>query len=281
MNQMTQQVGTLYLCPTPIGNLDDITVRVLETLKSVDLVAAEDTRRSLQLLNHFGIKKPMTSYFEHNKRQRGMEILAHLQKGESVALVTDAGMPAISDPGEDLVKLCIEQQVPIVPLPGPNAALTALIASGLPTGRFSFQGFLSMNKKNRREHLNAVSHYTDTLIFYEAPHKLKSTLQDLLDCLGNRNIVLCRELTKKFEEFVRLDLQHAIAYYEEHAPKGEFVLIVQGAAQEETSSVCELPLEEIYQNYLDSGVPYKEALKMAAKEKGLSKRDAYDILKKP
>lgn len=278
---MTQQVGTLYLCPTPIGNLDDITVRVLETLKSVDLVAAEDTRRSLQLLNHFGIKKPMTSYFEHNKRQRGMEILAHLQKGESVALVTDAGMPAISDPGEDLVKLCIEQQVPIVPLPGPNAALTALIASGLPTGRFSFQGFLSMNKKNRREHLNAVSHYTDTLIFYEAPHKLKSTLQDLLDCLGNRNIVLCRELTKKFEEFVRLDLQHAIAYYEEHAPKGEFVLIVQGAAQEETSSVCELPLEEIYQNYLDSGVPYKEALKMAAKEKGLSKRDAYDILKKP
>lgn len=277
---MTQQVGTLYLCPTPIGNLDDITVRVLETLKSVDLVAAEDTRRSLQLLNHFGIKKPMTSYFEHNKRQRGMEILAHLQKGESVALVTDAGMPAISDPGEDLVKLCIEQQVPIVPLPGPNAALTALIASGLPTGRFSFQGFLSMNKKNRREHLNAVSHYTDTLIFYEAPHKLKSTLQDLLDCLGNRNIVLCRELTKKFEEFVRLDLQHAIAYYEEHAPKGEFVLIVQGAAQEETSSVCELPLEEIYQNYLDSGVPYKEALKMAAKEKGLSKRDAYDILKK-
>ncbi|MCI9627386.1 MAG: 16S rRNA (cytidine(1402)-2'-O)-methyltransferase, partial [Clostridia bacterium] len=248
---MTQQVGTLYLCPTPIGNLDDITVRVLETLKSVDLVAAEDTRRSLQLLNHFGIKKPMTSYFEHNKRQRGMEILAHLQKGESVALVTDAGMPAISDPGEDLVKLCIEQQVPIVPLPGPNAALTALIASGLPTGRFSFQGFLSMNKKNRREHLNAVSHYTDTLIFYEAPHKLKSTLQDLLDCLGNRNIVLCRELTKKFEEFVRLDLQHAIAYYEEHAPKGEFVLIVQGAAQEETSSVCELPLEEIYQNYLD------------------------------
>ena len=277
---MTQQVGTLYLCPTPIGNLDDITVRVLETLKSVDLVAAEDTRRSLQLLNHFGIKKPMTSYFEHNKRQRGMEILAHLQKGESVALVTDAGMPAISDPGEDLVKLCIEQQVPIVPLPGPNAALTALIASGLPTGRFSFQGFLSMNKKNRREHLNAVSHYTDTLIFYEAPHKLKSTLQDLLDCLGNRNIVLCRELTKKFEEFVRLDLQHAIAYYEEHAPKGEFVLIVQGASEEETSSVCELPLEEIYQNYLDSGVPYKEALKMAAKEKGLSKRDAYDILKK-
>lgn len=278
---MTQQVGTLYLCPTPIGNLDDITVRVLETLKSVDLVAAEDTRRSLQLLNHFDIKKPMISYFEHNKRQRGMEILAHLQKGESVALVTDAGMPAISDPGEDLVKLCIEQQVPIVPLPGPNAALTALIASGLPTGRFSFQGFLSMNKKNRREHLNAVSHYTDTLIFYEAPHKLKSTLQDLLDCLGNRNIVLCRELTKKFEEFIRLDLQHAITYYEEHAPKGEFVLIVQGAAEEEAPAVCELPLEEIYQNYLDSGIPYKEALKMAAKEKGLSKRDAYDILKKP
>ncbi len=278
---MTQQVGTLYLCPTPIGNLDDITVRVLETLKVVDLVAAEDTRRSLQLLNHFDIKKPMISYFEHNKRQRGMEILTHLQQGESVALVTDAGMPAISDPGEDLVKLCIEQQVPIVPLPGPNAALTALIASGLPTGRFSFQGFLSMNKKNRREHLNAVSHYADTLIFYEAPHKLKSTLQDLLDCLGNRNIVLCRELTKKFEEFIRLDLEHAITYYEEHTPKGEFVLIVQGAAEEGTPVVCELPLEEIYQNYLDSGIPYKEALKMAAKEKGLSKRDAYDILKKP
>lgn len=278
---MTLQSGTLYLCPTPIGNLDDITVRVLETLKSVDLVAAEDTRRSLQLLNHFGIKKPMISYFEHNKRQRGLEILSHLQNGESVALVTDAGMPAISDPGEDLVKLCIEQQVPIVPLPGPNAALTALIASGLPTGRFSFQGFLSMNKKNRREHLNSVAHYTDTLIFYEAPHKLKSTLADLLDCLGNRNIVLCRELTKKFEEFIRLDLEQAIAYYEDHSPKGEFVLIVQGAVCAETPTVCERPLEEIYQNYIDDGIPYKEALKMAAKDKGLSKRDAYDILKKP
>lgn len=278
---MTLQSGTLYLCPTPIGNLDDITVRVLETLKSVDLVAAEDTRRSLQLLNHFGIKKPMISYFEHNKRQRGLEILSHLQNGESVALVTDAGMPAISDPGEDLVKLCIEQQVPIVPLPGPNAALTALIASGLSTGRFSFQGFLSMNKKNRREHLNSVAHYTDTLIFYEAPHKLKSTLADLLDCLGNRNIVLCRELTKKFEEFIRLDLEQAIAYYEDHSPKGEFVLIVQGAVCAETPTVCERPLEEIYQNYIDDGIPYKEALKMAAKDKGLSKRDAYDILKKP
>lgn len=277
---MTKQIGTLYLCPTPIGNLDDITVRVLETLKSVDLVAAEDTRRSLQLLNHFGIKKPMVSYFEHNKRQRGLEILSHLQNGESVALVTDAGMPAISDPGEDLVKLCIEEQVPIIPLPGPNAALTALIAGGLPTGRFSFQGFLSTNKKNRRAHLASVSRYPETLIFYEAPHKLRTTLSDLLECLGNRNIVLCRELTKKFEEFIRLDLEQAIAYYEEQTPKGEYVLLVQGAECQEESAVCDLPLEEIYQNLLDSGTPYKEALKLAAKEKGISKRDAYDILKK-
>ena len=280
MTYMTQQFGTLYLCPTPIGNLGDITARTLETLKAVDLIAAEDTRRSLQLLNHFDIKKPIISYFEHNKHQRGPELLARLQKGESIALVTDAGMPAISDPGEDLVKLCIEQQIPVVPLPGPNAALTALIASGLPTGRFSFQGFLSTNKKDRREQLQAISHHTETLIFYEAPHKLKATLQDLLDCLGNRDIVLCRELTKKFEEFVRLDLEQAIIYYEEHAPKGEFVLIVRGAASTNTSPVCELPLEEIYQNYLDSGVPYKEALKMAAQDKGLRKRDAYDILKK-
>lgn len=276
---MTQQQGTLYLCPTPIGNLEDITIRVLKVLKSVDLVAAEDTRRSLQLLNHFDIKKPMISYFEHNKRERGLEILSHLDQGEDVALVTDAGMPAISDPGEDLVKLCIEQQVPVVPLPGPNAALTALIASGLPTGRFSFQGFLSVNKRDRREHLESVAHYTETLIFYEAPHKLKSTLQDLLSCLGNRRISLCRELTKKFEEFVRMDLEQAVAHYEQQPPKGEFVLIVEGAAAVD-QPVCELPLEDIYQTYLDRGTPYKDALKLAAKDKGLSKREAYDLLKK-
>lgn len=278
---MTQPIGKLYLCPTPIGNLDDISLRVIETLRHVNLVAAEDTRRSLQLLNHFNIKKPLISYFEHNKRQRGLEILTHLQEGESVALVTDAGMPAISDPGEDLVKLCIQQQIPVVPLPGPNAALTALIASGMSTGRFSFQGFLSMNKKNRREHLTSIAHHTETLIFYEAPHKLKSTLHDLLDCLGNRKISLCRELTKKFEEFYRTDIKNAISYYETNTPKGEFVLIVEGAPEEETAApICSLPLDELYQHYLDNGTPFKEALKLAAKEKGLTKREAYNQLKK-
>lgn len=274
------EYGTLYLCPTPIGNLEDITYRTLRILGEVDLVAAEDTRRSLQLLNHFGIKKPLISYFEHNKRQRGEEITSRLMEGQNVALVTDAGTPAISDPGEDLVRLCIEKQIPVVPLPGANAFVTALIASGHDTGRFTFQGFLSMNKKNRREHLLSIAKYPETLLFYEAPHKLRTTLSNLLEYLGDRNITLCRELTKTHEEFIHTTISAAMAYYETTAPKGEYVLVVDGCSDQiDEGETSDLPLEEVYAAYLKDGVDSKTALKLAAQDKGISKRRAYELLK--
>ena len=272
--------GNLYLCPTPIGNLGDMTLRGIEILETMDLIAAEDTRHTLQLLNHLHIKKPMVSYFEHNKRERGEEILAGLLEGKNVALVTDAGTPAISDPGEDLVKLCIDRDVTVVPLPGANACITALIASGMDTGRFTFQGFLSVNKRGRKEHLNGVKNYAETLIFYEAPHKLKRTLKDMLEVFGNRRICLGRELTKKFEEFRRCSLEEAVAYYENETPKGEFVLIVEGNSQPEGEKATEIPIEDIYASLLEKGVDSREAVKLAAQEKGISKREAYDILKK-
>lgn len=271
--------GKLYLCPTPIGNLEDITLRTLRILKEVDLVAAEDTRRSLKLLNYFEIKKPLISYFEHNKRERGAEIIHKIRQGQNVALVTDAGMPAISDPGEELVKQCIEENITVIPLPGANAALTALVASGLPTGRFSFQGFLTVNKTARREHLRHAAELEETLIFYEAPHKLRSTLKDMREYFGNRKIALCRELTKTFEEFVRTDLDQAILRYQEMPPKGEFVLILEGAAQKAAQPAEELALRQIYQGLLEQGFSDKEALKAAAKEKGIPKRQAYTELK--
>lgn len=271
--------GKLYLCPTPIGNLEDITLRTLRILKEVDLVAAEDTRRSLKLLNYFEIKKPLISYFEHNKRERGAEIIHKIRQGQNVALVTDAGMPAISDPGEELVKQCIEENITVIPLPGANAALTALVASGLPTGRFSFQGFLTVNKTARREHLRHAAELEETLIFYEAPHKLRSTLKDMREYFGNRKIALCRELTKTFEEFVRTDLDQAILRYQEMPPKGEFVLILEGAAQKAAHPAEELALRQIYQGLLEQGFSDKEALKAAAKEKGIPKRQAYTELK--
>lgn len=271
--------GKLYLCPTPIGNLEDITLRTLRILKEVDLVAAEDTRRSLKLLNHFEIKKPLISYFEHNKRERGAEIIHKIRQGQNVALVTDAGMPAISDPGEELVKQCIEENITVIPLPGANAALTALVASGLPAGRFSFQGFLTVNKTARKEHLRHAAELEETLIFYEAPHKLRSTLKDMREYFGNRKIALCRELTKTFEEFVRTDLDQAILKYQEAPPKGEFVLILEGAAKKAAQPAEELPLRQIYQSLLEQGVSDKEALKAAAREKGIPKRQAYTELK--
>lgn len=271
--------GTLYLCPTPIGNLEDITLRVIRTLSEADLIAAEDTRHTLKLLNHLDIKKPMISYFEHNKLERGEEIIAKLNEGLNVALVTDAGMPAISDPGEVLVSQCIERGITVVPLPGPNAALTALIASGLSASRFTFQGFLTMNKRSRMEHLEIAAKLPDTLIFYEAPHKLKSTLDDMLKVFGNRKIALCRELTKTFEEFIRTDIEGAIKLYEEKSPKGEYVLIIEGYTPDSTEEFEDIPLEELYQKYIDGGMDEKEALKKAAKDKGIPKRDAYAILK--
>lgn len=271
--------GILYLCPTPIGNLEDITLRVIRTLSEVDLIAAEDTRHTQKLLNHLNIKKPMISYFEHNKIERGEEIISKLDMGKNVALVTDAGMPAISDPGEVLVSQCIERGINVVPLPGPNAALTALIASGLSASRFSFQGFLTMNKRARAEHLKTASKLPDTLIFYEAPHKLKSTLSDMLNAFGNRRISLCRELTKTFEEFIRTDIEGAIKYYEEKSPKGEYVLIIEGFTPDVTEEFEDVTLEELFNKYLEEGIDEKEALKKAAKNKGISKRDAYSILK--
>ena len=273
--------GTLYLCPTPIGNLEDITIRTLNVLKSVDLIAAEDTRHSLGLLNHFEIKKPLVSYFEHNKFERGPELIEKLKNGENIALVTDAGTPAISDPGEDLVKACIENGITVVPLPGANAAITALIASGIETAAFTFQGFLPVNKKDRKERLTKIKNYPETIIFYEAPHKIKNTLKDILEVLGDRKICLCRELTKKFEEFKPCMVSEAIEYYKTQDPRGEYVIVVKGT---ETPSAdepeSEMSLEEIYENFLNSGVDFKEAIKLAAKEKNISKREAYDILKK-
>ena len=271
--------GKLYLCSTPIGNLEDITYRVVRTLSEVDIIAAEDTRHSLKLLNHFDIKKPMVSYYEHNKIQRGNEIIAMLKEGKNVALISDAGMPAISDPGEELVMQCIEEGIDVVPLPGPNAALTALIASGMPTGRFAFHGFLTTNKTARKQHLMEIAEMEETVILYEAPHKLKSTLKDMLECLGNRRIALCRELTKTFEEFIRADIESAIALYEEKPPKGEYVIIIEGKQKQAGDEFKEFSVEELYEMYIGQGMNDKDALKAVAKDKGISKRDVYAKVK--
>lgn len=273
--------GILYLVNTPIGNLSDMTPRAVETLQAVDLVAAEDTRRTLQLLNHFGIKKPLTSYYEHNKAEKGPTLLQRLLEGQSVALVSDAGSPAISDPGEDLVRLCVEHDVTVTAVPGATALVTALVCSGLPTGRFSFEGFLSVNKRKRREHLAELADSTYTMIFYEAPHKLKYTLADLRDTFGGgRRIVLARELTKKHEEFKRCTLDEALRLYEDVSPRGEYVLVVEGRgdAPPQTDEAPELPPEQRYKQLLDGGIPSKEAMKQVAKERGVSKRDIYQLL---
>lgn len=274
------EFGKLYICPTPIGNLGDITIRTIETLKNVDLIAAEDTRNTLKLLNHFDINKPLTSYYEHNKVKKGSMLIEEMKSGKNIALVSDAGMPAISDPGEDLVKQCIEEGIEIIPLPGASAFTCALVASGMPTGRFSFEGFLTMNKRNRREHLESVKNDTHTLIFYEAPHKLVSTLKDMLDVLGDRNIVLAREITKKFEEFHRTTLSEAIKKYETDTPKGEFVLIVSGVdlktikAEEDENSPSP---EELLKEYSEKGYKGKELVKIVAEILNLPKRDVYNI----
>ncbi len=272
--------GKLYLCPTPIGNLKDITTRCLEILSTVDLIAAEDTRVTQKLLNHFEIKVPLTSYYEHNKREKGSYLIEKLKNGQSIAVVTDAGMPGISDPGEDIVRLCIENEIEIEALPGPCAFATALVASGLPTGRFAFEGFLTTNKKNRIAHLELIKSYTGTLIFYEAPHKLISTLKDMLTAFGNRKIVLARELTKKFEEYKRTTLNDALIYYEETPPKGEFVLLVEGANPEELKEeyLKSMPsAEELLKTYSAGGMRAKELTKKVADELKLPRREVYDL----
>lgn len=272
--------GKLYLCPTPIGNLKDITLRTLEVLNEVDLIAAEDTRVSAKLLNHFEIKAPITSYYEHNKREKGSYLLEKLLNGSSIAVITDAGMPGISDPGEDLVRLCINNDIEVEALPGPCAFATALVASGLPTGRFAFEGFLTVNKKNRLSHLESIKNDTRTLIFYEAPHKLLTTLKDMLSVLGDRNIVLARELTKRYEEYNRTTLSDAVLHYEETPPKGEFVLIVQGADEEKLMEeyLSSLPsAEELLRKYSAENMRAKELTRRVADELKQPRRDIYDL----
>ncbi len=272
--------GTLYICGTPIGNLGDITIRALETLKTVDIIAAEDTRNTLKLLNHFEIKAPLMSYHEHNKESAGRELLKLLTEGKNIALVSDAGMPVISDPGEELVKLCIENDIEIVTLCGPTAFTTALVYSGISGRRFSFEGFLPVPKKERSAHLEEVKNDTRTLIFYEAPHKLLKTLSDLKDALGNRNIAVCRELTKKFEEIIRGDIESAISHFEENSPKGEFVLVIEGANEEEILKEKResLPSPEELLKIRQSETLYgKELVKAVAEELNLPKREVYEI----
>ena len=268
-------VGRLTLVGTPIGNLSDFSPRALEALRECDFIAAEDTRVSLKLLNHFGISKPLVSYFEHNKRERGEVICARLLAGENAVLVTDAGMPAISDPGEELVDQCHERGIPVGVVPGPTAMATALAVAGLPTGRFAFEGFLSMNKRSRREHLDSLRGEPRTMVFYEAPHKLLSTLEDLFGTLGERRIALVRELTKVHEEVVRTTLSEAIARYTKDAPRGEFVLVVEGAAPTEQPPMTVEQAEALAREYLAQGMSPSEAAKTAAAETGLKKGDIY------
>lgn len=270
--------GILYLCATPIGNLGDISARCLEAFQNADLIACEDTRRTVQLLNHFGIKKQLTSYHEHNKREKGEVIVNLLKEGKNVVLVSDAGTPAISDPGEDLVKLCIENDLRVTPIPGCVAGINALIVSGLPTRRFAFEGFLSVNKRHRKEHLESVKNDTHTLIFYEAPHKLTYTLADMLEILGDRKIALCRELTKIHEEIIRTTLAEAQNLYTETSPKGEFVIVIEGAKEPEKETAWweEMSIEEHVEKYIADGVDSKEAVKMTAKDRGLPKREVYN-----
>ena len=268
--------GTLYLVATPIGNLGDFSPRAVETLETVDFIAAEDTRVSVKLLNHFEIKKPLISYHEHNHVSAGQAILKRLLAGESCALVTDAGTPAMSDPGEDLARLCAENGVEILSIPGCCAAVNALAVSGLPTGRFTFEGFLTVNKKSRREHLDSLKNEGRTMIFHEAPHKLRTTLNDLSAAFGpDRQMALCRELTKLHEETMRMTIGEAVAYYTENAPKGEYVLVVAGAAPRQEATVT---LEDGVAQVLalkEQGLRLKDAAKEVAEHTGLSKNDLY------
>lgn len=272
--------GKLYLCATPIGNLGDVSPRCLEVFNSVDIIAAEDTRRTLQLLNHFEISKPLTSYHEHNKREKGEYIISLLKDGKNAALVSDAGTPAISDPGEDLVKLCIENDIEVTSIPGAVAAVNALILSGLPTRRFAFEGFLSVNKRHRKEHLESVKNDTHTLIFYEAPHKLKNTLNDMADTFGgDRKIALVRELTKIHEEIKRCTIAEAIDFYAENNPRGEYVLVIEGARdieEDEQKDWEGLSVKEHVDKYIAEGMTSKDAVKKAAQDRGLPKRDVYN-----
>ncbi|HJC00917.1 MAG TPA: 16S rRNA (cytidine(1402)-2'-O)-methyltransferase [Candidatus Flavonifractor merdavium] len=270
--------GTLYLVPTPIGNLGDISQRMADTLAEVDFIAAEDTRVTLKLLNHLGLKKPLLSYYRHNTEAGGQAVLDRLLAGESCALVTDAGTPAISDPGEELVALCAQNGVDVVSIPGPCALVTALAASGLPTGRFTFEGFLAMNKKNRRAHLEELAGERRTMIFYEAPHKLTATLDDLTAAFGpDRRISLCRELTKLHEEVRRTTLGEAVRWYADNPPRGEFVLVVEGAPERVEEAITLEDGLALVDRLRAEGRSLRDAVKLAAKETGLPKNQLYDL----
>lgn len=277
--------GKLYLCATPIGNLEDITMRVLRTLQEVDLIAAEDTRNSMKLLNHFEIKTPMTSYHEYNRIEKAHVLIAKMQEGTNIALITDAGTPGISDPGEDLVRLCYEAGIEVTSLPGACACVTALTLSGLGTRRFCFEAFLPMEKKERQEILNELKEETRTIIVYEAPHRLVRTLGELLEALGNRRLTICRELTKKHETAFQTTLEEALEYYREQEPRGECVLVLEGKSREQVrleqqQSWESISIEEHMEQYLAKGMERKEAMKQVAKDRGVSKRDIYQALLK-
>lgn len=272
--------GKLYLCATPIGNLEDITLRVLRTLEEVDLIAAEDTRNSIKLLNHFEIKTPMTSYHEFNKIEKAYQLVDKMKSGLNVALITDAGTPGISDPGEDLVRICYESGIEVTSLPGAAACITALTLSGLPTRRFAFEAFLPREKKERQTILASLEKETRTIILYEAPHHLKKTLEELHEVLGDRPLTLCRELTKRYETAFQTTLSGAISYYQENEPKGEFVLVIQGKKQEELlleeqAAWESLSLDEHMAHYEEQGISRKDAMKLVAKDRGISKREVY------
>lgn len=272
--------GRLYLVATPIGNLADISARAVKVLSEVDFIAAEDTRNSMRLLSFLGIQKPMVSYFEHNKRSHGEMICERLMAGESCALVTDAGTPAISDPGEDIVALCAQRGITVTSIPGACAAILALTLSGLPTGRFCFEGFLSAEKKERRARLEELKNDTRTTIFHEAPHKLKATLTDMCEIFGeDRRISLCRELTKLNEDIQRTTLGDAVAFYEENSPRGEYVLVVEGASESysegEKNDLCSLSVEEHVNYYINTGMSKKDAIKAAAHDRGVPKNEVY------
>ena len=277
--------GILYLCATPIGNLGDITARVLETLQQVDLIAAEDTRNSIHLLTHFGIRTTMTSYHEYNKTEKAYQLIGQLKAGKNIALITDAGTPAISDPGEVLVKMCLEEGIVVTSLPGPAACITALTLSGLPTRRFCFEGFLPSDKKEKKAVLQELERETRTMILYEAPHHLIRTLRELYEVLGDRRITICRELTKKFETILPTTFSAALAMYETESPRGEYVLVIAGKdrtllAEEEKKKWEEMTISEHVAFYEEQDIDRKEAMKRVAADRGISKREVYDYLLK-
>lgn len=275
--------GTLFLCATPIGNLGDMTPRVIETLRNVDVIAAEDTRNSIKLLNHFEIHTPMTSYHEHNKVDKAKQLVERLLAGQDIALVTDAGTPAISDPGEVLVRMCQESHIPVTSLPGPAACITALTLSGLSTRRFCFEGFLPADKKEKAAVLKELAEESRTMILYEAPHHLVRTLGELHEALGQRRVTLCRELTKKFETIMPTTLEEALRYYETEEPKGEYVLVIEGRSREakrleEIASWENMSIEEHMAYYEAQGMEHKAAMKQVGRDRGLGKRDIYQYL---